>query len=219
MKGKTERSARISLGPSSPDVAAHPASSTDVPLIAIGASTGGPNALVTVLNGIPRDLRAAIVISQHITADFATGLASWLAEMTRRSVRIARNHDAPQAGEVLLAGTNDHLAMISGGTFRYTPDPADTPYRPSVDVLFSSLANCWTKPGVAVLLTGMGRDGAKGMLTLKGKGWHTIAQDESTSVVYGMPAAAAENGSARQILPLRDIGDAIARQINHFAVQ
>lgn len=116
----------------------------------------------------------------------------------------------PRAGEVLIAGTNDHLSMISGGSFRYTAEPADTPYRPSVDVLFSTLAAHWKKPGVAVLLTGMGRDGAKGLLSLKEQGWHTIAQDEKTSVVYGMPAAAAEKGAALRILPLHEIGASVA---------
>ncbi|MBC7815483.1 MAG: response regulator, partial [Planctomycetaceae bacterium] len=106
LKDKTERSAQIRSGLIRP-VAAH---ATDdlptLPLIAIGASTGGPNALVEVLNRIPKDLRAGIVIAQHITADFATGLASWMAEMCQRTVRIARNNDPPQAGEVLIAGTN-----------------------------------------------------------------------------------------------------------------
>ena len=213
LKDRTEQSAQIKSGLLRPDAGPSKADLPTLPLIAIGASTGGPNALIEVLNRIPKDLRAGIVIAQHITADFATGLASWMADMCQRTVRIARNNDTPQAGEVLIAGTNDHLAMISGGTLRYTPEPADTPYRPSVDVLFSTLAAHWKRPGVAALLTGMGRDGAKGLLTLKEKGWHTIAQDEKTSIVYGMPAAAAEKGAAQQILPLQEIGDAITQSI------
>lgn len=219
MIDRSEQSSHFRVSRPLPAAAAPTTDSSSLPLIALGASTGGPNALVEVLNHIPKDLRAGIVIAQHITADFAPGLASWMADICQRPVRIARNHDAPQAGEVLIAGTNDHLSLISGGTLRYTPEPADTPYRPSVDVLFSTLAAHWKRPGVAVLLTGMGRDGAKGLLTLKENGWHTIAQDEKTSVVYGMPAAAAEKGAAQQILPLHEIGDAITRSINKLAVR
>ncbi|MFM9961439.1 MAG: chemotaxis response regulator protein-glutamate methylesterase [Planctomycetaceae bacterium] len=212
-KDSFERSAQIKSGLLRPDAARSKEELPTLPLIAIGASTGGPNALVEVLNHIPKDLRAGIVIAQHITADFAPGLASWLAETCQRPVRIACNNDQPQAGVVLIAGTNDHLAMIPGGTLRYTPEPVDTSYRPSVDVLFSTCAAHWKRPGVAALLTGMGRDGAKGLLTLKEKGWHTIAQDEKTSIVYGMPAAAAEKGAAQQILPLHEIGEAITHHI------
>ena len=214
MKDKTEQSALLKSAALRKDETQHTSSSVSkVPLIVIGASTGGPQALVEVLTRIPKDLPAAIAIVQHITVEFAPGLASWLSEMCQRPVRIAVNSDQPRVGEVLIAGSNDHLAMISGGTFRYTPEPVETPYRPSVDVLFGTVASHWRQPGVAVLLTGMGRDGAKGLLTLKQKGWHTIAQDEQTSVVYGMPAAAAEKGAALSILPLNAIGDAVARHI------
>ena len=219
MKDKSEQSAILKSGLLRHDENAKPLNAPPaVPLIAIGASTGGPSAIVDVLTRIPKDLRAAVVIAQHITVDFAPGLAAWLAEMCQRPVRVARNNDLPSAGEVLIAGTNDHLAMSSGGSFRYTAEPADTPYRPSVDVLFGTLASYWKNPGVAVLLTGMGRDGAKGLLALKDKGWHTIAQDEKTSVVYGMPAAAAEKGAAIRILPLHEIGESVAHNIRKRSV-
>ena len=214
MNAKAEQSAILKSVPLRHDESAKPVSSSAaLPIIAIGASTGGPSAIVEVLTRIPKDLPAAVVIAQHITVDFAPGLAAWLAEMCQRPVRVALNNDMPRAGEVLIAGTNDHLVMISGGSFRYTAEPAETPYRPSVDVLFGTLASHWKNPGVAVLLTGMGRDGAKGMLALKEKGWHTIAQDEKTSVVYGMPAAAAEKGAAIRILPLHEIGESVAHNI------
>lgn len=219
MKDKSEQSAILRSDLLRQDDNAKPMPAPPaVPLIAIGASTGGPNAIVEVLTKIPKDLQVAVVIAQHITVDFAPGLAAWLAEMCKWPVRIARNNDVPRAGEVLIAGTNDHLAMISGGSFRYTAEPADTPYRPSVDVLFGTIASHWKKPGIAVLLTGMGRDGAKGLLALKEKGWHTIAQDEKSSVVYGMPGAAAEKGAAVRILPLHEIGESIAHNIRKLAV-
>lgn len=220
MKDKSEQSAQLKAIALRSDATLQvtPAVSK-VPLIAIGASTGGPHAIVEVLTRIPKDLPAAIVIVQHITVEFAEGLASWLSAMCQRPVRITVNGDQPRAGEVLIAGSNDHLAMINGGSFRYTPDPIETPYRPSVDVLFGTVASHWKQPGVAVLLTGMGRDGAKGLLTLKQMGWHTIAQDEKTSVVYGMPAAAAEKGAASVILPLQEIGESVTRNIRKLAVR
>ena len=98
---------------------------------------------------------------------------------------------------VLVAMSNDHLVIRSDGRFAYQKEPIEEPYRPSVDVFFHSLVSHWRDPGVAVLLTGMGRDGGKGMLALRRAGWHTIAQDEATSVVWGMPGAAAAAGAER----------------------
>ena len=95
----------------------------------------------------------------------------------------------------------------------YRAEPVGTPYRPSVDVLFDSLADTWEAPSVAVILTGIGRDGARGLLKLRHRGWHTISQDENSSVVYGMPQAAAELGAATRILPLDDMADHVASHI------
>jgi chemotaxis response regulator CheB len=184
------------------------------PLVAIGASTGGPQALRTILSEWPKDFPAAVLVVQHISADFAAPLASWLAEACRLTVRTARDGDRPQAGIVLVAGTDDHLVMKPEGTLVYSNEPARNPFRPSVDVLFYSLAHRWLRPSVAVLLTGIGRDGAQGLLELRRAGWHTIAQDERTSVVYGMPQAASQLGAAREVLPVERIGASVARQIS-----
>jgi two-component system, chemotaxis family, response regulator WspF len=113
-----------------------------------------------------------------------------------------------EVGKVSIAGTNDHLVLQSNLTLKYTKEPLDYPYRPSVDTFFNSVAQHWPGQGVAVLLTGMGKDGAKGLKTLRSIGWHTIAQDRETSVVYGMPKAAAELNAAVQILPLEAIASA-----------
>jgi two-component system, chemotaxis family, response regulator WspF len=122
----------------------------------------------------------------------------------------------PTPGVALLAGTEEHLIMAAGGSLRYTPLPRELPYRPSVDVLFGSLAQHWkTTPGVATLLTGMGRDGAQGLKKLRQAGWLTIAQDEASSVVYGMPKAAAQIGAAARVLALEDI----APEISHFVMR
>jgi two-component system, chemotaxis family, response regulator WspF len=122
---------------------------------------------------------------------------------------VARAGDEPRPGEVLLAATDDHLALRPDRRLAYTPDPADYPYHPSVDVFFGSLAAHWPRPGVAVLLTGMMSDGAYGLAGLRRAGWLTLVQDEATSVVYGMPKAAVECGAACQVLPLSHLAAAI----------
>lgn len=184
------------------------------PLVAIGASTGGPTALMTVLGHLPADLPAGIIIVQHIAAEFAAGLAAWLSSRCRLQIRSAEEGDRPRAGCALVAVSNDHLELGEDGRLNYTPWPKDRPYRPSIDVLFHSLAKNWPVPGVAVVLTGMGDDGADGLFALREKGWHTIAQDEQTSVVYGMPKAAVERNAVVEVLPLEAIGSAIVAQIN-----
>ncbi len=179
------------------------------PLVAIGASTGGPKALADVLQRLPTSLGAAVVIVQHIDAEFAVSLADWLAADTGQSVHVAETGEPPRAGEILLAGTNDHLVLTPERTLRYEVEPRDCPYRPSVDVFFRSALQNWPRPGFAALLTGMGRDGADGLLELRNAGWHTVAQDEATSVLYGMPKAAAQLGAASEILPLEGIPSSI----------
>lgn len=180
------------------------------PLVAVGASTGGPNALDALLRGLPADFSAPIVIIQHVDLAFAPGLASWLSERSGRRVRVAREGERPGRGDLLVASTNDHLVLDRRLAFRYTEAPADACYRPSVDVFFQSLAAHWPGTGVAVLLTGMGRDGAQGMKLLRDAGWLTIAQDRASSVIWGMPRAAVELGAASRVLPLNDISAAVA---------
>ena len=176
------------------------------PLIAIGASTGGPRTLATVLAPLPRAMRSAVVVVQHIDAQFAPGLVSWLDAQVALPVRAAEVGQMPQAGAVVVAVSNDHLVIGSDGRFAYVAEPRDEPYRPSVDVFFNSLVKHWRDPGTAVLLTGMGRDGGKGMLALRRAGWHTIAQDEASCAVYGMPRAAVELGGAAEVLNPEAIG-------------
>jgi two-component system, chemotaxis family, response regulator WspF len=179
------------------------------PLVVIGSSTGGPHALTTVLTNLPKNFRSAIVIVQHVDLQFAQGLADWLNCQTSLSVQLASSGSRLEMGKVFIAASNDHLIIDSSLTLRYTPEPQDNPYRPSVDVFFESVAQHWPMRGKAVLLTGMGRDGAKGMSLLKAKGWHTIAQDENTCVVYGMPKAAVDLGAAVEVLPLTKIALAL----------
>lgn len=178
-------------------------------VVAIGASTGGPAALCEIAAALPGDFNAAVVIVQHVDKAFAPGLVTWLRDKSSLPVALAEDNAALQPGSIIVAGTNDHLVMTASQRVCYTPDPPELNYRPSVNVFFHSLAVHWAKPGVAVLLTGMGQDGGDGLLTLRQQQWHTIAQDEATSVVYGMPKAAAELNAAKEILPVDRIAPAI----------
>jgi two-component system response regulator WspF len=200
-----------------PLTASRPTSmSVELPrIVGIGVSTGGPAALPIVLESLPRDFPAAVLIAQHLDADYIPGLAERLSSRCRLPVRAAKAGDIPQPGTVYLAHTNDHLELSSRLRLNYNPLPKDEPYRPSVDVLFSSLAMHSPRPGVAVLLTGMGTDGAEGLLRLRMLGWHTIAQNEETCVVYGMPRAAVELKAAVEVLPLPLIGPAITSALKH----
>ncbi len=190
-----------------------PTSEPVPPLVAIGASTGGPDALARVLSRLPASLGAAVVIIQHVDREFAPGLVSWLAQRAGYPTELAVTGQPPRPGVALVASTNDHLVMTAQRTLRYTVEPRRLHFRPSVDVFFNSLASHWPRPSVAVLLTGMGSDGAAGLLALRQGGWTTIAQDRASCVVYGMPRAAAEAGAASEVLPLDEIGARIARAL------
>jgi two-component system response regulator WspF len=180
------------------------------PLVAIGASTGGPQALAEILTALPKKFPAAVAIVQHVDSEFAAGLADWLTSHTGHDVTTARAGRRFEPGRIYLAATQDHLVVDAHGNMIYTPLPREVVYRPSVDVFFRSLAQHWPHPGVAVVLTGMGRDGAAGLKVLRDLGWHTIAQGPHTSIVYGMPKAAAEAGAAKEILELPSIGKSLA---------
>lgn len=190
---------------------------TQPTVVAIGASTGGPQALFTVLSSLPKPFPAAVLLVQHVDREFSQGLASWLQEGTGMAVRLAHNGNRPELGCALLASSQDHLVLNSSGSLHYRPEPRELPHRPSVDVLFTALAEHCLQPGVAVLLTGMGRDGAEGMRRLRVAGWHTIAQDQASCVVYGMPKVAVQMGGVCKSLPVGEIGHAISEQVRRIA--
>jgi two-component system response regulator WspF len=200
-------------GPGLSPAAAAPAEPAPDLMVVMGASTGGPQALAEILGRLPPRLEAGIVIVQHVDAAFAPGLAHWLAEQARRPITLIEEGHRPATGEILLSVTDDHLVMDEGRRLCYSPEPKSACYRPSVDVFFESVARNWPRPGVAALLTGMFHDGARGMLALHRLGWRTIAQDESSSVVWGMPRAAIELGAADEVLPVDRIAAGIARMV------
>ncbi|HEY3130543.1 MAG TPA: chemotaxis response regulator protein-glutamate methylesterase [Acidobacteriota bacterium] len=207
--GKTRPSQALEM----PKPERRPGTGTCHPLVAVGASTGGPKALSEILSILPDDFPAAMVVIQHVDVEFAPGLVAWLGNQSRLPVRLAMEGDRPEAGQVVVAGTNDHMILTSRLTLGYTTDPTDYPYRPSADVFFKSATAHWPGRSVGVLLTGMGRDGAEGLLCMRRAGCHTLAQDRETCVVYGMPKAAAELGAAVEILPITKIGPAIVRSL------
>jgi two-component system response regulator WspF len=182
------------------------------PLVALGASAGGPAALAEVLSGLPPGLPAAVVIVQHIAAQFAPGLATWLQGRSRLPVRTAAEGDSPTPGVVLVAATDEHLVVRPDLRLGHTPHPRDCPWRPCIDVFFRSAAEHWPRPGGAALLTGMGNDGAEGLGELRRVGWLTIAQDEASSAMPSMPRAAAERKAASRVLPLPCIAAVLAEE-------
>lgn len=182
-------------------------------LVAIGASTGGPTALLTILKQLPTNTRGSFVIIQHMDDDFSQGLANWLNEQTDIPVEIAQPHTRPMPGHAYMAGKNDHLIIDKEGYFAYTHEPANYPYRPSVNAFFESAVAHWPNRLIGVLLTGMGRDGANGLLSFHNRGMLTIAQSQQSCAVYGMPKAACEMGAVTKQLDINDIAAEILKQL------
>ncbi len=180
-------------------------------VVAIGASTGGTEALAVILGALPRDSPAVVVV-QHMPEGFTRAFAGRLNGLSAMQVKEAADGDPIRQGEVLLAPGNRHLTLARDGArfvARVDQAPHVNRHRPSVDVLFRSVADTFGSRSVGVLLTGMGKDGASGLLEMKIRGAQTIAQDESTSIVFGMPKEAIALGAASRILPLQNIGPGI----------
>jgi two-component system chemotaxis response regulator CheB len=177
-------------------------------LVVIGASLGGPRALAALLRALPRGFPAPVAVVQHIAEGFTEGLADWLDQESPLEVREARDGDPLQAGQVLLAPSGSHLLVTSGAVRLSDAAPLDT-FRPSVTPLFVSAARSYGARACGVILTGMGRDGAEGMKALHLAGAHTLAQDEATSAVFGMPRAAIALGAVDRVLALDEIPAAL----------
>lgn len=182
-------------------------------IICIGASTGGPQAIESILHALPVSFPLPLLCIQHIAEGFMEGLVDWLARKCKISVRIAKDGEAPLAGTAYFAPEGRHIAIDDKGCFRCLASANGQVYRPSVDLALSTLASHCGSGATGVLLTGMGRDGAKGMGEIARSGGITIAQDNASCVVFGMPKAAIDAGAARFILPL----DRIAAALIHVA--
>jgi two-component system, chemotaxis family, protein-glutamate methylesterase/glutaminase len=176
-------------------------------VVAIGASTGGPGAIVELLRSVPSSLDAPILFVMHIHQPFAHAFVEWLDGQSSRRVVLARDGDrvVEASGRLVMAPPDRHLE-VRDGRFRLCDGPERHSSRPSVDVLFESVAAHYGASAIGCLLTGMGRDGALGLLRIREAGGQTIAQDESSCVVYGMPREAVQLGAVHHLLPLSDIG-------------
>jgi two-component system chemotaxis response regulator CheB len=181
-------------------------------VVAIGSSTGGTRALAEIMPRLPAELDAAYLLVQHMPLGFTKSLAERLNARSKVSIKEAEDGDTLTSGQALLAPAGWHLRLAADGReVELSKDPPRHGVRPSVDVMMESLAQYCQNPMVAVILTGMGHDGAKGLSSIKKKGGRTLAEDKSTCVVWGMPRAAVETGAVDEVLPLEEIPGGIVR--------
>ena len=173
-------------------------------MVGIVSSTGGPQALVQLLGSMGQGFPLPVLLVQHITSSFLEGFVSWLSGVTPFDVRIAQEGEVPEPGRVYVPPPDRHMAL-KGGRLAILDTPPLHSQKPSGSILLASMAREIGRRGIGVILTGMGTDGADGLADMHKAGAHTIAEDESTCVVYGMPAAAAKLGAAKEMLPLPDI--------------
>jgi two-component system chemotaxis response regulator CheB len=185
-----------------------PASKAGISLVAVGSSTGGPSALMTLLSALPEDFPVPVLIAQHIADGFIPGLVEWLDGGCAITVRAAGDGLPVQGGTAYLAPTGNNLEFDGQRTHFTAPKPGQL-YIPSADTLFGSVAKSLRGQAVGVILTGMGNDGARGLKAMHDGGAPTFGQDEATSTVYGMPRAAAEMGAVDEALPIDRIAGAI----------
>lgn len=186
-------------------------------VLLLGSSTGGPTAVQTVLKGLGPTFPLPILVTQHIDDEFDEQFVKWLTETTGMDVQLAKSGTKPQNGHAYVAPAGSHLCIKSSAPGDYTLVLNDDPplhfLRPAVDKMFISAAEVYKNKAFAVLLTGMGKDGAEGCYEIIQKGGFTVAEDESTCVVFGMPKAAIEKGAASVVVPLGGIADYIKKNI------
>jgi len=187
-------------------------------LLAIGCSTGGPKALQDLLPALPRTLPVPCLVVQHMPASFTGAFASRLNSICQVEVKEAQHGETARPGVVYIAPGGQHMTYHQRGgtaTIELSAEPSTSLHRPSVDVMFQSIADTCTRQVLAMILTGMGSDGARGMAALKAKGAHTLAEAEESCVVYGMPRAAFERGCVDQVAPLQDMAGILKK---HFQI-
>jgi two-component system response regulator WspF len=177
--------------------------------LAIGASIGGPTTLTTLLTQLPQNLPLAIIIVQHVDAQFASSLTDWLSQKTGRLIRPAQEGDVIKEGDILMASKQQHLILNHHLNLGYTEHPIGAAYKPSIDVFFNSLARWWPVKSMALLLTGMGNDGAESLKKLKEADWYTMIEHPDDCVIHSMPTAALDLEAAVDVLKCDEIPNAI----------
>jgi two-component system chemotaxis response regulator CheB len=185
-----------------------------IEVIGIGASTGGPPVLQSIITGLPKDFAVPVLVVQHIAAGFLPALVEWLNQTTGFKVRVAEFGMEPLPGHVYFAPDDYHMSFAAGGHLRLTREPRENGLRPSVAHLFRSLAESCGAGAVGVLLTGMGKDGAEELKLMKDSGATTIVQDRETSVIHGMPGEAIALGAAMHVLPTERIAPMLVTLVN-----
>ncbi len=211
------RKRRRAVTPSEPDLQtdAVPCDSLPLPfrpkVIAIAASTGGPQTLHQLLSPLPHSFPIPILIVQHISMGFLSGFAGWLDQAVSLEVRIAQAEEKIAPGKIYLAQEGWHMGLTPDGRIQKTEEPPVEGFRPAGTILFHSVAQSFGAEVLAFILTGMGRDGAEGLKSIRNAGGHVIAQNEASSVVFGMPKAAIEAGNVDQVLSLAEIAAVLSQ--------
>jgi two-component system chemotaxis response regulator CheB len=183
-------------------------------LLAIAASTGGPSALQTILLGLGADFLLPTLVAQHIAHGFVEGMVAWLNRTTPLPAHVAQLGEQLLPGHVYLAPDGQHLLAGAGGVACLRPSTASDRYCPSADLLFEGVAESYGRRAIGVILTGMGNDGARGLAALRAAGGMTMAQNETSCVVYGMPQAAIVAGAVVRIEPLSGMAEAILQLVD-----
>jgi two-component system chemotaxis response regulator CheB len=183
-------------------------------IIAIAASTGGPNALNVILPNFPKDFCCPIVIAQHIADGFVVGLVEWLAKITKVAVKVADHGEILLPGHVYVSPPDQHMTVDYENRVAMVKRKIQDIYHPSCDTLLASVATVYGAKAIGVILTGMGADGVQGLMKIKEMKGRTIAQDEETSIVYGMPKKAVEAGCVDMVCPLPQIGEKLLSMVS-----
>jgi two-component system chemotaxis response regulator CheB len=213
------RRPRATVGPTTPEKILISAQNQNrkIKMIAMGASTGGPQALQTILSHLPGNFPVPILCIQHISSGFLAGLVGWLGSHFQGRIQIAKPDETPMPGHVYFPQEHSHLIVDGNGRLQCVVSPPIGGHRPSITSTFQSVADHYKDAAIGVLLTGMGRDGSDGLRALSDAGSLTICQDEASSVIYGMPRDAIERGAARVVLPLNEIGPFLVQEVSRTA--
>jgi two-component system chemotaxis response regulator CheB len=185
-------------------------------VFAIACSTGGPQALAQILSALPSEFSCPVLVAQHIADGFASGMVDWLSGICRLPVRLAQQGEPLQAGVIHFSPSESHLSVTPTRHMALLARSPRDVFHPSCDVLLSSVADVFGPQAVGIILTGMSHDGARGLANIHEKGGMTLAQDEATSVVFGMNRVAIESGCVRQVLPLKELAPAMVQLANRI---
>ncbi|HXW62168.1 MAG TPA: chemotaxis response regulator protein-glutamate methylesterase [Candidatus Acidoferrales bacterium] len=188
----------------------HPGKS---PLIVIAASTGGPAAVSRVVSGLPKEFPAAVILVLHMPATFTKQFTVQLAELSPLPVKEAEANETPQPGAIYVCPGSHHLRLSAGGKISLDSGPRIDGYRPCADVAFETIAAHARALAIGVVMTGMGNDATKGAKAIKAAGGYVIAQDEATSMIFGMPSEAIQAGAVNEVLPLDNIAAALEKRV------